>query len=387
METCNALKNRTGLAILSVMFLVMVLLISSCSDDFLYQPAPDTIQSSDTIFLTNLTTSFPVPFQVEKGGMNEWKVFQYPTWIDVEPMQGRFANGNSSFNLSVSPERFPGGYGYFLFPLVFDVSGVGLVEYTLVYLNLGNPGMQVPSSVNIGENSSGSFYIRNEGGGVLLWEITGMPSWLQITGRQGLIEQNSEQYINFTVNRKDLTQGDYSGLIHIGSNSRQGPVSIPVQMKVVSAVAQGDVKYGDGDFVEARYSKATNQLLVLLANPAKLQFYTNVATNPSELSLNRVPRCMALSDDGTTVAIGFSNAEISLYNVSSRQLLKTYSVDAIPLSIGLGENGWLYFPSDVGYFRYIFSLNLTSGNVIRSNNWESGIKPLIRVPGDRKSVV
>jgi hypothetical protein len=379
METCNALKNRTGLAILSVMFLVMVLLISSCSDDFLYQPAPDTIQSSDTIFLTNLTTSFPVPFQVEKGGMNEWKVFQYPTWIDVEPMQGRFANGNSSFNLSVSPERFPGGYGYFLFPLVFDVSGVGLVEYTLVYLNLGNPGMQVPSSVNIGENSSGSFYIRNEGGGVLLWEITGMPSWLEITERQGLIEQHSEHYINFTVNRKDLTQGDYSGLIHIGSNSRQGPVSIPVQMKVVSAVAQGDVKYGDGDFVEARYSKATNQLLVLLANPAKLQFYTNVANNPSELSLNRVPRCMALSDDGTTVAIGFSNAEISLYDVASRQLLKTYPVDAIPLSIGLGENGWLYFPADVGYRRFIYSMNLETGIVNTSNTFESGIKPFIKV--------
>lgn len=381
METCNALKNKPGLAFLSVLFLVMVLLISSCSDDFLYQPAPDTIQSSDTIFLNNLTTSFPVPFQLEKGGMNEWKVLQYPTWIDVEPMQGRFANGNSSFNLSVNPERFPGGYGYFLFPLVFDVSGVGLVEYTLVYLNLGNPGMQVPSSVNIGENSSGSFYIRNEGGGVLLWEITGMPSWLQITERQGLIEQHSEHYINFTVNRKDLTQGDYSGLIHIGSNSRQGPVSIPVQMKVVSAVAQGDVKYGDGDFVDARYSKASNQLLVLLANPAKLQFYTNVAANPSELSLNRVPRCMALSDDGTTLAIGFSNAEISLYDVVSRQLLKTYPIDALPLSIGFGENEWLYFPADVGYFRYIFSLNLTSGNVIRSNNWESGIKPLIRVPG------
>lgn len=379
MKTYNQTKTCAIWSVISALSLILVLLVSSCSDDFLYQSPPDTFGSTDTIFITNLSAQVNVPFQFEKGGMNEWRVLQYPAWIDVEPMNGRFANGSSTFSLTVRPDWFPGGYGFFVFPLVFDVSGVGLVEYTIVYLNLGNPVMGISPIVNIGENSSGSFYIRNEGGGILLYEITGLPSWLEIEEKQGIVEQQQIQYINFKVNRTGLTKGDYAGMIHIGSNAKQGPVSIPVQMKVVSDVAQGNMLFGVGDFVDARYSKTTDELMVLLSSPAKLQFYTNVITNPYELSLNRVPRCMALSADGSTLAIGFSNAEISLYDIASRQLLKTYPIGAIPLSVGFGENGWLYFPADVGYFRHIFSLNMESGNVIKSNNFESGIKPMIKV--------
>lgn len=375
-----SLSNRGAIwSVISALSLSLVMLVSSCSDDFLYQSPPDTFGSTDTIFITNLSAQLSVPFEFGKGGMNEWRVLQYPAWIDVEPMNGRFSNGSSSFSLTVRPDWFPGGYGFFVFPLVFDVSGVGLVEYTIVYLNLGNPVMGTSPIVNIGENSSGSFYVRNEGGGILLYEITGLPSWLEIEEKQGIVEQQQIQYINFKVNRTGLTKGDYAGMIHIGSNAKQGPVSIPVQMKVVSDVAQGNMLFGEGDFVDARYSKTTDELMVLLSSPAKLQFYTNVITNPYELSLNRVPRCMALSADGSTLAIGFSNAEISLYDITSRQLLKTYPIGAIPLSVGFGENGWLYFPADVGYRRFIYSINLETGIVNTSNTFESGIKPFIKV--------
>ncbi|HOI49330.1 MAG TPA: hypothetical protein PK167_08495 [Prolixibacteraceae bacterium] len=365
----------------------MLVATLSCNDDFLNQQPPVVaFHAQDTIALNNLFSGqFEVPMELPGGGNKSWRIFQYPTWIDIEPKQGAFAAGNSSFKLTNHPDQFTMGYGLFFFPLVFDVSDFGQVQYTLLYLNLGDPGMRVSSALNLGKESTGSFYIQNQGNGVILWGITAAPKWLKISQTEGVLENPSTEYISFTIDRTGLAAGDYSGHIQIASNARPGTFSIPVFMTVAPGITPGKINFGTGEFIHADYNKARDELIVLVKNPNRLLFYKNAAAEPEVVDLDRIPKCFTLSEDGNSLAVGFSNAEISVFDTHSRGLQKNYSINTTPVGIEFGENGWIYFTGTLSYQNYLFSLDMATGTVSRGQSAMSGMIPLYKIPG--KSVL
>jgi len=207
---------------------IIGLLMSSCNNDFLETAPLNTLKSQDTIFITNKSGMVNFEMKVPGAGNASWRILQYPTAFNFEPFEGKMGNNSSVISIIPSPVGDQYGYGYFQFPLVIDVEGVGLVEYPIIYLNFGNPTMYVYPSVDLGESESGSINIENQGGGILLWEIISKPEWLHMTHSQGVMESTGYDVVMFTVDRTGLEPGTHAGTVQIASNASPFPVTVTV---------------------------------------------------------------------------------------------------------------------------------------------------------------
>ncbi|HNX79985.1 MAG TPA: hypothetical protein PKJ24_08875, partial [Prolixibacteraceae bacterium] len=182
--TSNSLKSALIFLILSAAF--------SCSNDFLNQEKPVAAPVADTIRMTSLETVKAVTFNLPNAGNAHWRVYQFPAWMKITPMEGNFNDGESSFQVNiVDPGAIP-QFGILSLPLAFDVDGIGYVQYPFLLLNFGNP--QPTLSVNtqsLDYQSAGSFHVNNSGGGILLWEIKSKPSWMTLSPEEGYLDSNT----------------------------------------------------------------------------------------------------------------------------------------------------------------------------------------------------
>jgi hypothetical protein len=88
-----------------------------------------------------------------------------------------------------------------------------------------------------------------------------------------------------------------------------------------------------------------------------------------------------MAEDENTLAVGFSNTQITTFETESHTLKSTYQASAIPLSLEFGNNQWMYFIANSSYNNYLHCLNLNNGEISRSQKGESGLLTLLKVPG------
>jgi hypothetical protein len=381
MKVKNTILNKAIHSWILLFTGIMGLLMSSCNSDFLETQSLNTIQSNDTIFLTNKSGMVNFEMKVPGAGNASWRILQYPTAFNFEPFEGKMGNNSSVISIVPSPDGDQYGYGYFQFPLVIDVEGIGLVEYPIVYLNFGNPAMYVYPSVDLGESESGSINIENQGGGILLWEIISKPDWMNLSRSQGVMESTGYDVVMFTVDRTGLEPGPHAGYVQIASNALPHPVSVTVNIFVGGAVIPGNPDAQSGEIVDAAWLTARFGMAVLVKNPNEIRIFKSDSPEPEVISLDRIPRCFSVSENGQKLAIGFSNAEVSVYETSSMGAVQTHTVESVPIGIVVSDDGWIYYTAEVGYYKHIFSLDPESGHLSRTEKGDSGWGPLKKVPG------
>jgi hypothetical protein len=357
------------------------LLFNSCDDSFLYADPPSQFLTTDTIFVTNQTQPFQLNFDFNKTGECTWRLYQFPKWLEVSPKEGvKYENSNVNLQFSIDQNAFTFDFGFYTFPLVFYIDDTEMVAYTIVMANLGNPTMEITPSNFVIENSlTGNFEIVNRGNGILFWEVTDSPSWISIETEFGMLEQNHGISINFSVDITGLEPGDYEGVVKILNNASNNYYNLSFHLKVKAHGYYG--VYNKGEFIDSKFNRKNDQVIILTKNPNRLLFFNSGETEPSVIELDRVPQCLALSEDEETLAVGYSNTEISTYSTESKNLLSTYTVQGIPLSVEFGTKGWLYYIARSTYQNHFYSLNLTNGEIKKSTDGHSGLKTLIRVPG------
>lgn len=359
---------------------IIGLLMSSCNNDFLETAPLNTLKSQDTIFITNKSGMVNFEMKVPGAGNASWRILQYPTAFNFEPFEGKMGNNSSVISIIPSPDGDQYGYGYFQFPLVIDVEGVGLVEYPIVYLNFGNPSIRVWPTVDLAERESGSINIENQGGGILVWEIISKPEWLYMTRSQGVMESTGYDVVMFTVDRTGLEPGTHSGELQIASNASPFPVTVTVNIIVAGAVVPGNPNAQTGEIVDAAWLGAQGGVAVLVKNPNEIRIFRTDSPEPEIIALDRIPRCFGISDNGLKMAIGFSNAEVSVYQTSSMSRVETHTVESVPIGIVMTDTDWIYYTAEVGYYKHIFSLNTATGSLVRSMKGENGWGPLKKIP-------
>ncbi len=377
--------RHTSLAFLWPGLLVfMALSFGSCDDSFLEVESPNLLETGDTLFVWNQAEPFNVTFDFNSPGAGKWRLYQYPKWLEISPKEGSVRkNAAEILYFSINRDQIYLDYGLYTFPLSFYVEGAGLVNYTVAFFNLGNPTIEVwPSNLEIEGASTGYFSIQNGGNGILLWEITHSPTWLNFVKKQGTINQWYSEDVSYTVDAAGLEQGDYQGVVEIASNATEESYKLPVSLKIIDQVPVVSFGvYHQGEFIDSEFVRRNNQVVVLTQNPNRLLFFGPGESESSYLDLDRVPKCMALSEDEAWIAVGYSNTEISIYNVNDKSRLSTYQVGAIPLSVEFGNANWFYYLAESKFENAIYSLNLESGVSYLSEMERSGWKKLQKVPG------
>ncbi len=359
---------------------IIGLFMPSCNSDFLETAPLNTIQSQDTIFINNKSGTVNYEMKVPGAGNASWRILQYPTAFNFQPFEGKLNNNYSMLTITPNPGGDQYGYGYYQLPLVIDVEGVGLVEYPIIYINFGNPSIRVWPTVDLEERESGSINIENQGGGILLWEIISKPAWMNLSRSQGVMESTGYDVVMFTVDRTGLESGDHSGEVQIASNALPFPVKVTVNIKVAGTVVPGNPNAQSGEIVDAVWLGVQVGMAALVKNPNEIRIFKSDSPEPEVFALDRIPRCFGISENGQKLAIGFSNAEVSVYQASTMDLINTYTVESVPIGIVVTDANWIYYTAEVGYYKHIFSLNTETGSLTRSIKGENGWGPLKKIP-------
>lgn len=357
------------------------LFLSSCDDSFLETKAPDYYETTDTLFVTNATLPFSVNMDFNENEICNWRLAQFPAWLDIYPKEGtKGANANSSLNLAVKDGEISVGLGFYTFPLVFDIDGEKMIGYTVVLANLGHPTIEVSSgTISFTNTFNSTVEISNTSYGILNWWIADAPNWVKWNKANDLLDQYQSESINFSADVNGMDPGEYNGTIKIQSNAENYPVyEIQVSLNVTANAYYGS--YHEGQLVDSRYSKNRDEVIVLTKTPNQLLFFSSNVDAPEIVELDRVPQCLALSEDESKIAIGYSNSEITTYNAQNHNPITTYLAGTIPLNLEFGNSDWLYFIASKSYENYLNSLNLTNREITRSENGEGGLTTLLKVP-------
>lgn len=373
--TSNILKSALIFLILSAAF--------SCSNDFLNQEKPVVAPVADTIRMTSLEQGKTVSFNIPNAGNAGWRVFQFPAWAKISPMEGNFSNGVSSFQIEIPANSDIPQHGILSLPLVFDVEGIGYVQYPFLLLNFGNPQPGLSNyNLNLNYQTQGMFTLHNLNGGILLWEVQSKPSWITLSSQGGYMNANSAQIISLTISRDNLAKGDYSGEIVLATNSGINPtLKLVVSIKVFDPTLSGNAELLEGEVVDAAFCKATGALVVAAKNPNRMYLYQSGQVK-KQLDFQKIPINVAISEKGDLIVASFTNTDLSVIDPENLTVQKSIPTGMISIDLALGENGWAYLaPVLYDNNNNLTCVDLHSGQLVKINRNLYGLSWLKKVPG------
>lgn len=359
---------------------LMLILFYSCSNDYLHEKQKIADPVGDTIFMSDLETEKLVDFNLPQGGNTRWRILQFPSYLSVTPLEGSFTDGRSSFKLRNLYKI--GQCGVLNLPLVFDVEGIGLVQYPLQYMNFGSPNALFTYSLNLEYQTTGSFFIRNLDGGILTWEIKDKPAWLTIINskQKGILAPGEEEAFSVLISRDNLTKGNYSGEITVWMNTTEKSKQIQVTMKVLEQTLPGTIGNIEGEVVDADFCKAAGLMVIAAKNPNRLYFFKQ-GLPVTTMVLNKVPTSVTISESGDQVAATFTNTDLSLINPESRTITKNIPTGVLASDLALGNNGWAYLAPKPYDDYYLQSVDLNTGLVVKNGLDLNGLSLIKKVPG------
>ena len=353
----------------------------SCSNDFLQGEKNLEAQVTDTIRMTDFETELPVVFNLPEAANGHWRVFQFPAWLKVTPMEGHFTNGKATFQLELPDKTYIPQWGLLELPLIFDVEGIGLVQYPFQFFNFGNPQSGLSTyDLMLSYQSAGSVTIQNNGGGILLWEVKDKPSWISVSKSTGSLNPNYAEQLKLTISRDGMAKGDYSGQITIATNSIQQNLTLKISIKVSDPTMSGNAEFIEGDIVDVHFCKATGQLAIATKNPNRMYLYRSGQPRKT-LELQKIPINVAITEKGDQIAATFTNTDLSIISPESFTIQKNIQTGIITSDLALGDNGWAYLAPKAYDTNYLLSVDLNSGQIVKNSEYMNGLTWLKKVPG------
>lgn len=352
-------------------FIVLIVTIFSCNDDFLEKNDRSSFTRTDTIYATNIKSTVDVSYSLMPISNKSYTITYFPKWITLSSMHGEIdAEGTTQLSFFVDTEnQVISGLGIYNASIVLDVKDYGLISIPFTYLNAGNPVLQCSASeLNFESLNSKIFTISNISDGFLVWQITGIPDWLTLSETSGTLY--SGQSITITAYWKSgypVPDQDISDTLHILNNSSEDDYMISVTLKA-SALIPSNVASIQGEVTDAEYNKGTGIMAICTKSPNSLILYNTTSNESKIMSLAKTPACVSIAEDGHTAVIGYSVASVAYINLDEEKIIEEYDIDCIPYDIVLGDNSWCYITPTIDQWVYFRSLNLKTGVVTVGKN-------------------
>jgi hypothetical protein len=298
----------------------------------------------------------------------------------MTPMEGNFSDGQTTFKIEITDNAAISQWGVLNLPLIFDVDGLGYVQYPFLFLNFGNPKISTSANLeNMEPNVPRNLTIKNLEGGVFYWSINDCPDWIKISKRRGTLLPGREDILSIEIVPEDLFKGEYQGDISIiGADGQY--YDIPISTKITDPIFTRDIFPLDGAVVDADYNKSSDLLVVVTQNPNR--FYTFEPNKlPTIINLSETPTCITISNTGQYAIFASSNNTISKVDLATQLITKTASNGMLASDIALGDNGWLYLcPVIYNNSQKFQSFNINTGESFFSETNLEGIENIVRVP-------
>jgi hypothetical protein len=221
------------------------------------------------------------------------------------------------------------------------------------------------------------------------FHISVYPKWLVLETMNGTFE-NGSVTLKYTINQPvSQSQVDYLTGTLIISAGDIGLFKTTLIYGNIGADTNQSLKNIidiEGRVVDVAYNKIVDKMVIATQNPNRLLVTQTTSGTSTVINLDKSPQCMEISQDGKNIVVGYSIAELTVFNLVNNMPLRDYPIDCVPFDIALGQNGWCYIsPSETLDFN-LRSLNLETGELNSGKNpplshWLYGKSELMKIKG------
>ncbi|MCE5332897.1 MAG: hypothetical protein LLF95_12255 [Bacteroidales bacterium] len=332
------------------------------------------IEVENTLSINSGAYSYPVLNIINAGeGILFWNILSLPDWLEVDIER-----------LSLSSAIIPQG-GMYQLPLKVNSESLstGNLSGTIVLTTNDKSNQEVTISVTVDVGTPTlSFYstatidfgrlettkaisFSNQGNGLLIWSLEGMPEWLSTSKSSGMLTSYSSENLSFICNRALLPAGQAEVKVTLKTNDSRMPSQV-LTIRARSGNLNTNVHAVEGKIADAFFDKSTDILYYVTTQPDKLIAYnTKTKTVVQELSLSKAPTCLSVSEDGTKALVGHGGL-ISHLDLKNNKVLNTYNVNGILSDIEFAANNWCAYTEGGSYniqWTKIYWVDLSTGSV------------------------
>lgn len=382
----NLIKTNPNIrhffAILSSMIILFIsFFLISCSDEF-----PE--ESKETLYLMDKKYHFAlgsmsgeITYEFDNNASNQFEVYMYPKWMDLKIKKGNLQSGKAVIPFEFkNPNEFMVN-GRAIGRFIIKIASVGYFEIEIIYGQpVTNPGNDDDSyglailcdkaEINFDSNEIQKFTIINVLNREVWWTARDIPSWLVLSQTSGYIEAGGITVISCHINYEGLIPGRYSQIININVANPPNSAGILFNLNYNHPDPPSDspnLKWISGDISDALFCQSSGNLYILTQNPNRVLIKSDATDTLQSISLSRIPNCIDVSKDGKTIAIGYNQANVDIFDGETFNIKRSYETKCIPHDIVLGENGWCYLAPALDQGVYFYSLNLSTGETFHTS--------------------
>ena len=360
-----------------ILTVLLLLTISSCSNDFLEENKKQINGYNLDTYLFVEPTSMFSEVSVTLGDLKnkDFKVLQYPKIIHFETFDGHIdESGKLSFTIKVdafdsqvSPEPVDLG------EIILHISDFGLLSIPVVHLNHGTPRAEISDNLIDFDTDyrEQNFQIGNPDNGILYYRLTSKPSWLKIrepylpekfleTGNVMYLGINDYDTYAIVPDVSNLSPGIHEGEIIFETSDVTNPVlKITVKIRKRTYENPATMIPIEGKVVGVAFDENTNTVYFITQNPAKIIAFNALNQTKTEKVLERNPHSLALSADEQKILIGESG-QLDILEKSSLSSLQKVMLNFTVIDIVDGDNQYYYFSN---IEREIYSYNTVNNTI------------------------
>ena len=210
----------------------------SCNNDFLTNEPALVSGESSSIVISPDWPEKDYSIYCQGLGNAKFTVTHSPSWLTVSPPSGQFVNDTATVRCKASSYCDFTDIGIYNAFLTLSVDGKGNFTVPIRYIVEGNPVIETASRLTIKYDSfSNELPIKNTGRGILIWNITALPSWLSLNYGDSnnnrypnLLPQDGVTSVYLSCKPDIPYEENLSGKIGIASNDQSKP---QVEVEVV----------------------------------------------------------------------------------------------------------------------------------------------------------
>lgn len=302
-----------------------------------------------------------------------WSLKYKPSWLSVHPTAGGNGNVEIFVNASIStllPQELNDKI------VISTTTGLLEVPVALTVTETSAVQLHTSSSLIDYDETERLVTIVNNSNQPTTWELEPLAGLVEIKPASGTLAAGQSATLSLTVNRENLQTKTYNENLEL----KLGGIKTSEFQFTINHFKEEKILL-ERAVMDAAYDRNGDNLLILSGDALyKLDPETGVL---SSVELSQHGSCFSVGIDGQYAIVGHYKA-ISLVNLTSMQIEKSYQISVDAWSVVLAPNNWAYvFPEGQGWTN-ITCVNLENGVEVLSTggNIYAGTKGKIHPSGD-----
>lgn len=336
-----------------IISIISCLVISGCKDDRLQLPqvhaSPTRLDFTSEHWTGHITLtpygSFSIP----------WTITYKPEWIDVDRTSGIAGDGATIVSADWS-DLLP----QTLTDKIVITTATGKIEIPVQLTVIATKVVEIdPGALFFDYNEdSRQITIKNSGNQSTPWQIVPSSPYLSVTPSSGSLNPDQSSVLTLEIDRSNLQTQTYSEKLTVkleAVSTSETPVTIN-NFKEEKWLL-------DGLITDAEYDRVNDNMVLIVDNTLyKLSPQTRTM---SSVLLPSIGTSVSVAKDGHFALVGHGTS-ISLVDISTMQVDKTYPTSAYATDVVLGPNNWAYVFPNGSNPTNIICINLADGTEVLS---------------------